>query len=63
VVKKDNKVVYSVIDKTELKPLNKGETVEELFYSGCPKYRNAIDDIPKATVTVPKKYTNVLDDF
>ena len=63
VVKKDNKVVYSVIDKTELKPLNKGEIVEELFYSGCPKYRNAIDDIPKATVTVPKKYTNVLDDF
>jgi hypothetical protein len=64
-VEKDGKIVYTVLEQSDIKKLKIGETIEKCHYDGCPKYRNPFDDMG-AKVNKPeaqKKYTNVLDDF
>jgi hypothetical protein len=62
-VKKDGKIVYSVLTKEELRPLKEGETVEQLKYEGCPKHRSPLEGFSTTTSSPKPKYTNVLDDF
>jgi hypothetical protein len=63
VVKKDNKILYSVLEEKDLKPLSRGEIVEKLHYNGCPRHVNACDFISKAKVAPIKRNANPFDDF
>jgi hypothetical protein len=63
VIKKAGKIVYTVFKEEQIKPLKDGETVEKMRYDGCPKFRNAVDDLHTSKAEPPKKYVNVLDDF
>jgi len=60
-VKKDNKIVYTVMEKSQIKTLKLGEYVIKKHYDGCPRWRNAVDSIEKPKMA--KSYANALDDF
>jgi hypothetical protein len=63
-VKKDGKIVYTVLTEAELKPLKEGEVVSKEHYAGCPKHRNHIGTFTENSVKkAPKKYVNAFDDF
>jgi len=58
---KDNKIIKSAFKSEELHPAD-GETIEKRTYSGCPKFRNVINDLPETQI---KNFdtSNVLDDL
>ena len=62
-VKKEDKIVYTVMTEKELKPLKEGEIVEKLHYDGCPRHRNFLDTFSATKVVGKTAYVNVLDDF
>jgi len=51
VIKENGEIAYSSFDKNKIK-LKSGETIKELFYEGCPRFRNVINNskIQKAVV-------------
>lgn len=63
-IKKDGKILYTVFDKKNVK-LNAGEVIEFLHYSGCPRWKNSLDDMGSVPIKKQEKKTNknVLDDF
>ena len=63
VIKNGDKIVSTAFKKDDLPPLKSGETVEQAYYQGCPRYRNAIDDVKTEPKLTEKQYVNVLDDF
>lgn len=63
ILKSNGEIAYTVFKKEEAK-LKDGEKIELRHYEGCPKHRNALDGFSTApSAGVPKKFTNVLDDF
>lgn len=64
-IKKDGKIVYTVLEEKDIKKLKKGEVIEKCHYDGCPKHKNPLDDMstPVRQPSAKKVYRNVLDDF
>ena len=59
--KKDGKVIKSYLKKADI-ILGEGETIEEVDYAGCPRYRDTVNQIPDTKIAVFQN-KNVLDDF
>lgn len=63
VVKNGEKIVSTTFKEDDVK-LKKGETYQKLHYSGCPKFKNVMDELgAPVSKKETKKYTNVMDDF
>jgi hypothetical protein len=65
VLKKDGVIVKSAFGEDKLK-VKEGESIEEMTYEGCPKFRNVLNtfgDTPIQPLRAKLKPTNVLDDF
>jgi hypothetical protein len=60
IVKKDGKEIKSYKKKEDI-VLKEGQVIEEAVYKGCPRYCNAIAELPETKVE--KKYKDALDDF
>lgn len=60
VIDKNNKILYTTLKASDLKPTEEGETVEMREYEGCPRHKNVLDNFSQET---NKKFPNVLDDW
>jgi hypothetical protein len=60
IVKKDGKEIKSYKKKEDI-VLKEGQVIEEAVYKGCPRYCNAIGELPETKIE--KKYKDALDDF
>jgi hypothetical protein len=60
IVKKDGKIIKSYTNKEDI-ILKDGEIIEEVYYEGCPKFKNVIKELPITQVV--KQYKNVLEEW
>lgn len=61
VIKKDEAIIESALTMEELRPLKKGEKIDLINYSGCPRHVNILNKMSPTKVKDKIKYPNVLN--